>query len=118
MTSNFINSSQLLQYVVENSLYDPLVSQLRKDFSLANIYIDLPENIKPNLLGNIIQEKIYVLIMERFSEYLNLLYIIDIPERSFKGIQVTDAVEVSGQVTFLILKREFQKIRYREKYKK
>ena len=55
--------------------------------------------------------------MEHFAEYLNLLYIVDVPEREFQYIEVTDAVEVADQVTFLILKREYQKVWYRNKYK-
>ena len=51
--------------------------------------------------------------MERFDQYLNLMYAIDVPEREFKGINVTDAVEVATQVTFLLLRREWKKIEFR-----
>ena len=55
-------------------------------------------------------------MMEHFSEYLNLLYVVDVPESQFKQIEITDAVEVADQMTFLILKREYQKVWYRNKY--
>ena len=64
----------------------------------------------------VLLEKIYYLIMERFSEYLNLLYIVDVPEKAFKEIQVTDVVDVAEQVSFLILKREMQKVWLKTKY--
>ena len=51
--------------------------------------------------------------MERFDLYLNLMYAADVPEREFKGVQVTDAVDVATQVTFLLLKREWKKIEFR-----
>ncbi len=54
--------------------------------------------------------------MERFPDYLNLLYAIDIPESVFKKVEVTDAVDVSKQITFFILERELQKVELREKY--
>ncbi len=116
MQINFSNSKELLQTAIEEELYEKLVNQLKKDFSLANIFIDFSENIKTYELQTLILEKIYVLIMEKFSEYLNLLYIIDVPERAFKEIKVTDVVEISEQVTFLILKRELQKVWLKKKY--
>ncbi|SHJ57509.1 hypothetical protein [Pseudozobellia thermophila] len=113
---NFPNSTALLQKAEEASLYEKLVSQIRKDFGLANIYIDLPEGILPKALVGLLREKIYYLIMERFSEYLNLLYVVDIPEREFRKIQVTDVVEVAEQVVFLLLNREMQKVWLKQKY--
>lgn len=113
---NFPNSAALLQNARETSLYGKLVSQIRKDFGLANVHIDLSEGISPDALVGALREKIYFLIMERFPEYLNLLYVVDIPEREFRKIQVTDAVEVAEQVVFLLLRREMQKVWLKQKY--
>ncbi|PKA97624.1 hypothetical protein B0O79_1292 [Flavobacteriaceae bacterium MAR_2009_75] len=113
---NFPDSASLLQNAQENFLYDKLVFQIRKDFGLANIHIDIPDSIMPNTLIGSLREKIYFLIMERFPEYLNLLYVIDVPEREFKKIQVTDVVEVAEQVSFLVLIREMQKVWFKKKY--
>lgn len=115
MVVNFLNSSELLQNAKRTQLYRNLVLQLQKDFGLANIPIDLIptsglDEIEPSALKSILHEKVYYLIMERFSEYLNILYIIDVPEVEVKKIKVTDAVEVAEQVSFLILKREWQKV--------
>ncbi len=116
MQINFGNSSELLQNAIEEELYEKLVDQLKKDFTLANIVIDFPKNMKKHELQTLLIEKIYVLILEKFSEYLNLMYIVDVPEHAFKKIEVTDVVEISEQVTFLILKRELQKVRLKKKY--
>jgi hypothetical protein len=63
-----------------------------------------------------VQEKIYKLIQYKFAEYLNLLYIIDVPEEQIKKLDGSDLVELSEQVAFLVLKREWQKVWFRNKY--
>lgn len=108
---------------MHEKLYEKLVDQLEKDFVLANIHIDLgpaamQETIVPANLKSTLHEKVYYLIMERFSDYLNLLYIIDVPEKEVKEIQAVDAVEIAGQVSFLILKRAWQKVWLRAQYDK
>lgn len=116
MVVNFPNSAKLLETAEEENLYGKLVAQLIKDFGLANIFIELEEGIVPGELKKVIHEKIYVLIMERFVDYLNLLYIIDVPENTVKAITAVDVVEVADEVTFLILKREWQKVWFKAKY--
>jgi hypothetical protein len=93
------------------------VLQLQKDFTLANNPLNIINDIKSEELIKVLVEKIYFLMMERFQDYLNVLYVIDIPEKEFQHIEVTDAVEVSEQMAFLILKREFQKVWFRNNYK-
>lgn len=112
----FPDSHSLLKYVLDESLYEKLLKQLKKDFSLANIAIDISEAIAPDALITKLHEKIYRLILENFDEYLNLLYIIDVPENIFKEIEVVDVVEVAEKVTFIVLKRELQKIWLKAKY--
>ena len=58
-------------------------------------------------------KKIYKLIQYKFAEYLNLLYIIDVPEDQVKKLDGTDITQLAEQVTFLILKREWQKVWFR-----
>lgn len=113
---NFSHSTELLQNAQENELYPKLVTQLAKDFGRANISIQIGSGISPDDLKTVLHEKIYYLMMERFSEYLNLLYIVDVPEKVFKEIQVTDVVEVAEQVVLLVLQRELQKVRLKEQF--
>ncbi|TFG77858.1 MAG: hypothetical protein E4H26_03000, partial [Flavobacteriales bacterium] len=75
MLSNFPNSTVLLQDAIKSRLYQKLVVQLAKDFGLANVQVDFQMDIVPEQLRTILHEKIYYLIMERFSDYLNLLYV-------------------------------------------
>ncbi|MGB3143593.1 MAG: hypothetical protein WBB24_05765 [Maribacter sp.] len=111
------NSSQLLELSGNQELYESLVLQLQKDFTLGNNPLNITSDIKSEELIKVLVEKIYFLMMERFQDYLNVLYVIDIPEKEFQHIEITNAVEVSEQMAFLILKREFQKVWFRNKYK-
>ena len=61
-------------------------------------------------LKQMVHEKIYYLIQHKFAEYLNLLYIIDVPENEVKKLDGSDLVELSERVAFLVLKREWQKV--------
>ena len=56
------------------------------------------------------------LIQFKFAEYLNLLYIIDVSEAEIKKLDGSDLIQLAEQVTFLILKREWQKVWFRNKY--
>ena len=86
-------------------LYKKLVAQLNKDFLLANIDLDFDEDILPSSLKLILHETLYHLIQEKFADYLNLLYIIDVPERNVKQLDGSDIVQMAEQVSFLILLR-------------
>jgi len=97
-------------------LYKQLILQLNKDFLYANIDLDFDEAILPLSLKLMLQETVYKLIQEKFIEYLNLLYIIDVPEHKVKALNGEDTLELAAQVSFLILKREWQKVWFRNKY--
>lgn len=116
---NFISpkSTDLLLVEAEDeSLYLKLIEQLNKDFNLANEGVDFPMSISAKELKIQLHEKIYRLIQYKFAEYLNLLYIIDVPEDQVKKLDGSDIVLLSEQVAFLILKREWQKVWFRNKY--
>lgn len=116
MLPNYNNSLELLESVQQEQLYQKLLMQLKKDFELANVPINLPLDIAPEELKSIIHEKIYFLIVEKFPEYLNLLYVVDISEKEIKRIAPSDVVDISAEVSFLLLKREWQKVWYKAKY--
>lgn len=110
------NTDLLLSEAQKEKLYIQLVAQLNKDLTLANEPIGLAEDISPINLKLTIQDKIYNLIQHKFAEYLNLLYIIDVPEKEIKALSGGDIPELAEQVAFLILKREWQKVWFRNKY--
>lgn len=109
------NTDLLLSEAQKEALYVKLVEQINKDFTFANESVDFPVAITPIDLKVQLHEKIYRLIQHKFAEYLNLLYIIDVPEDQVKKLDGSDLVELSEQVTFLILKREWQKVWFRNR---
>lgn len=111
------NSLSLLQGASSKTLYKALINQLSKDFSRANIASSFVEDMAPEELLSALKEKLYVLLLENFEDYLNLMYLIDVPERAFKNLELTDAVEVAEQLSFLILRREWQKVWLKAHYR-
>ena len=111
------NTDLLLSEAENESLYLKLIEQINKDFNLANEGIDFPMSISPNELKIQLHEKIYRLIQYKFAEYLNLLYIIDVSEEEIKKLDGSDLIMLAEQVSFLVLKREWQKVWFRNKYR-
>lgn len=106
----------LVQTATKANLYQKLIQQLNKDLLLANIDLAFDDDVLPTSLKLILHETVYKLINEKFVEYLNLLYIIDVPEEKVRKLDGNDTIKLSEQVTFLILKREWQKVYYRHNF--
>ena len=109
------NTDHLLAQAKNENLYLKLIEQVNKDFNLANEAIDFPMSTKPDELKVQLHEKIYRLIQYKFAEYLNLLYIIDVAENEIKKLDGSDLIALSEQVAYLVLKREWQKVWFRNK---
>ena len=107
----------LIEEANQLDLYKKLILQLNKDFLLANIDLDFHVDILPTSLKLLLHETVYKLIQEKFADYLNLLYIIDVSEKKVKALDGDDMLKLAEDVTFLILKREWQKVWFRNKYK-
>ncbi|MCD0464172.1 hypothetical protein D0817_10185 [Flavobacterium cupreum] len=112
------NADSLLVEAQSEALYLKLIEQINKDFNLANEGIDFPLSISPEEIKIQLHEKIYRMIQYKFAEYLNLLYIIDVSESEIKKLDGSDLVVLAEQVSFLILKREWQKVWFRNYYSK
>jgi hypothetical protein len=97
-------------------LYKELIKQLNKDLLYATIDLEFEEEVLPSSLKLKLHETVYKLIQNKFSQYLNLLYIIDVSEQKVKAIDGSDALKLSEQITFLILQREWQKVIFRNQY--
>lgn len=111
-----LNTDLLFEEAQKESLCLKLIEQINKDFNLANEGIDFPMSISPSELKIQLHEKIYRMIQYKFAEYLNLLYIIDVSEDQIKKLDGSDLVILAENVAFLILKREWQKVWFRNKY--
>ena len=111
-----MSAAQLLDQAESEQLYHKLVVQLNKDFTLANEPVDFDLDIAPQQLKAQLHDKIYRLIQYKFAEYLNLLYIVDVPEEQLKPLDGTDLVVLAEEVSFIVLQREWQKVWFRNKY--
>ena len=111
-----VSVDQLFQEANQLELYKALVNQLAKDFTLANSEISIDENMLPDQVFKTVQNKIYSLLHYDFAAYLSLLYVVDVPESLIKKLDGSDFVELSNQITFLLLKREWQKVWFKKHY--
>lgn len=109
-------TQEILDYSIQEDLYKKLVQQLNKDFLSANIDLSFDEEVLPSSLKLILHETLYMLIQEKFMDYLNLLYIIDVPEHKVKQLDGHDVFLLSEQVTYLLLQREWQKVWFKKQY--
>jgi hypothetical protein len=111
---------RILAHARETGSLPSLIAQLRKDYGRAGLDFPFRESqIADEALADLLttlRDDLYRLLMERFDHYLNLMYAIDLPERAFRQVQPTDAVEVAGQLADLILEREWQKIQFRRRF--
>nr|WP_299073961.1 hypothetical protein [uncultured Allomuricauda sp.] len=116
MLTNFNNSMEVLEVAQKEMLYKNLLLQLKKDFELANVRLSFSMDVGPAELKDTLKEKIYFLLLENIPEYQNLLYIVDIPEHKITELKSLDIVDVSEEVCFLLLKREWQKVWFKNKF--
>ena len=111
-----IDVDKLFMQVINENLYEKLIEQINKDFNLANEGINFPMSTSPEELKIQLHEKVYRMIQYKFTEYLNLLYIIDVSEAEIKKLDGSDLVVLAEQVAFMILKREWMKVWFRNRY--
>ena len=106
----------LIENASQLDLHKKLIFQLNKDLLLANIDLDFDDEVLPTSLKYILHETVFKLIQDNFSNYLNLLYIIDVSEEKVKLLDGSDTVVLAEEVTFLILQREWQKVWFKNTY--
>ncbi len=116
MQADYPDSISLLQSVNAYNLYSKLISQLNKDLRLAGIQIEASEFKSPKELVSFLRENIYRLLLEDFQGFLNLLYVADVKEQQMARNSEGDAVEMADTATFLILKRIWKKVWYKEHF--
>ncbi|HLV63772.1 hypothetical protein [Galbibacter sp.] len=116
MLLSYQNTSEVLQAATQRDLYKNLIVQINKDLKFANLDCEFDYAISPHALANELCELIFNCINNKFADYLNLLYIADVPEHQIKALDGSDLVKLTQNVVFLILKREYQKVWYKTRY--
>lgn len=110
------NTSELLNVAISNELYKALIVQLNKDFKLSNIEGLISVTVSPDVLKQQLLTLVEQLIYNEFDSFLNLLYRIDLSEQKIKKHSSQTTEEYIENVSFLILKREWQKVWFKRKY--
>lgn len=118
MLPRYKNSIDLLINVANTKLYKKLIIQLNKDFNLTGIDISFSEESTPLQLKEALQISIKELILHNFSSYTNLLYRIDVSEKNTPIVESTDMKVYTENITFLILKRVWEKVWFKHQFSK
>lgn len=110
------NFKDLITEANSLNLYKKLIMQLNKDLLFANVDLEFDKETLPTSLKLVLQKTVFHLIQNKFADYLNLLYQVDVSEPKIRALDGEDMVKLSEDVTFLILQREWQKVWYKAKY--
>ena len=104
------NTSELIVAISTDEIISAMIQQLNKDFQLCNLRIAFKLDLLPSELFKKLSQDILVLITNQYDDYLNLLYRIDISETELLQLKNSNSEQTSDQITFLILKRVYQKV--------
>jgi len=106
---------QLINQIQKEDLLIKLILQINKDASLVGLDFCLSEKSTPNTIVNNLQKLLIDLINNNFSDYLNLLYRVDIPEKELIRLQSLEIEILTEKVAILILRKEWQKVWFKSK---
>lgn len=98
-------------------LYPKMLLQVKKDFELTGLTIDISESTTPVELIKEVSYELYQLIQYKFDVFMQLLYRIDIAEQLMKSDEVESAEVLTEKATYQVLKREWQKVELRERFR-
>ena len=114
--SKIQHTDLLLAVIQKENLFDKLVKQVKKDLELIGIINYFKEKPNPTDFFNSFKELIVHLIDNQFEIFLHLLYRMDIDENKIRWIIAESQVDIYDKITFIILKREWQKVWYKENF--
>ncbi|WP_435261414.1 hypothetical protein [Tenacibaculum sp. nBUS_03] len=117
MSTPIQNSTDLLSNIKSNKLYNDLINQLNKDLSLTGNNLHFSQDYVPLTLKKKLQAKIKELIINDFDLFTSLLYRIDVSENDIQKIESTNIDLYAQNITFLILKRTWKKVLFKDQYR-
>lgn len=109
-----IDSEEVLDQSVANNLYINLLTQLNKDFQQVGIEVNF-DGLGPQELVFRLEDALEDILKNSPSLFSTLLYRIDIPEKTMLSVPNRNLKET---MAYLILKREWQKVYFRNYYSK
>jgi len=106
---------QLIDEIKSQELFQDLIVQLNKDADLSGLDVHFTSSTTSEKLVKDLYDVLLNLMTYDFSTYLSFLYRIDLSEHTVKSIQETEPKQIAKLVTLLVLKREWQKVAFRNK---
>ena len=106
---------ELLKKITVENLYEKLILQINKDFQLSNLNESFAITITPNELKVGLGHLLKKMMTHHYDDYLNFVYRVDVSEKELLAIQSDNLDEIIDQITYLILKREYQKVWFKNK---
>ena len=108
-------TSELLDFADSKQLYQKLIEQLNKDFLLSNLTQRFESELSPQALKETLKKVLERMLIDAYDDYLNLMYRIDVSEKELSKVRSTELADTADQLTFIILKREFQKVWFKSR---
>ena len=109
------NALELLQKVTIENLYQQLIKQINKDFQLSNLDESFELTSTPLELKDALSLVLRKMITNNYDDYLNFLYRVDVAEKELLTIKSNNLEVVIEQISFLVLKREYQKVWFKSR---
>jgi len=110
------NTLELLANIEQKNLFLKVIDQINKDFQLANLNERVNSKISPLELIELLKGLLLKLINNHYDDYLNFLYRVDVSEKELLTIQENDLPKIIEKITFVVLKRECQKVWFKKNF--
>jgi len=106
----------LIDKQITVKLYNNLIIQLNKDFSLSGIDFNLSLTSKPNKLIKDLTLLFQNMIVKDYQKFNQLMYVLDIPENKLAGLKERQLTVVIDRIIRLVLERVLQKVYLKQKF--
>ena len=106
----------LIDKQITVKLYNDLIIQLNKDFSLSGIDFNLSLTSKPNKLIKDLTLLFQNMIVKDYQKFNQLMYVLDIPENKLAGLKERQLTVVIDRIIRLVLERVLQKVYLKQKF--
>ena len=106
----------LIDKQITVKLYNDLIIQLNKDFSLSGIDFNLSLTSKPNKLIKDLTLLFENIIIKDYQKFNQLMYVLDIPENKLISLKESHLNVVIDRIIRLVLERVLQKVYLKQKF--
>ena len=106
----------LIDKQITVKLYNDLIIQLNKDFSLSGIDFNLSLTSKPNKLIKDLTLLFQNMIVKDYQKFNQLIYVLDIPENKLESLKERQLDAMIDRIIRLVLERVLQKVYLKQKF--